>query len=263
MLSKTERKGELANVYLDPDQRFWHDVLRSYDDPWELVDCPVDASLEHRLWDEWTQSFNAGEYEMRVVRRHSDTTAFDATYGDVPDTGLGTGQSTSQRSQPNWRPGECGDYLRDVADLYGDVEDGTWQIDNAVFQSSSSPASRRPGFRSTLATATPIGSRFLVDRIAISRVPFTDSADRRRPDRRSRLAPRRRETRPPVLRRGTGTSPERQSVAPFIVDALRFVPRTRTPADLIRRELPRPEVDERVGRDASPIPSWKGRAHAR
>jgi len=79
-------KGELANVYLDPDQRFWHDVLRSYDDPWELVDCPVDASLEHRLWDEWTQSFNAGEYETcasQATQRHD---RLDATYGDVPWT---------------------------------------------------------------------------------------------------------------------------------------------------------------------------------
>ena len=53
VLSKTERNGELANVYLNPNQRFWHDVLRSCENPWELADCPVDASLEHRLWDEW------------------------------------------------------------------------------------------------------------------------------------------------------------------------------------------------------------------
>jgi len=106
MLSKTERKGELANVYLDPDQRFWHDVLRSYDDPWELVDCPVDASLEHRLWDEWTQSFNAGEYETCVAgdtaTRRASTRRRMATF---PDTGLGTG---NRRRDARSRAGDLG-----------------------------------------------------------------------------------------------------------------------------------------------------------
>jgi len=133
MLSKTERKGELANVYLDPDQRFWHDVLRSYDDPWELVDCPVDASLEHRLWDEWTQSFNAGEYEMcasQATQRHD---RLASTYGDVPWTVVweqAVDVATLAAELETWE--ESGD-TSDVVDLYGDVEDGTWQIDNAVF----------------------------------------------------------------------------------------------------------------------------------
>jgi len=145
MLSKTERKGELANVYLDPDQRFWHDVLRSYDDPWELVDCPVDASLEHRLWDEWTQSFNAGEYETcasQATQRHD---RLDATYGDVPWTQV-------------W------EQAVDVATLAAELE--TWEERAATLatssistatsrtvpgrlttpsSTSSSPASRRPG----------------------------------------------------------------------------------------------------------------------
>jgi len=50
------------------------------------VDCPVDACLNTALWDEWTQSFNAGEYETcasQATQRHD---RLDATYGDVPWT---------------------------------------------------------------------------------------------------------------------------------------------------------------------------------
>jgi len=134
MLSKTERKGELANVYLDPDQRFWHDVLRSYDDPWELVDCPrrrlartpalgrVDPVVQRR--------------RVRDVRVAGDT-ATRPPRRDVwrrsLDTGLGTG---NRRRDARSRAGDLGGARRhtsDVVDLYGDVEDGTWQIDNAVF----------------------------------------------------------------------------------------------------------------------------------
>jgi hypothetical protein len=28
------------------------------------IDCPVDASLEHQLFDDWTQSFNDGDFEI-------------------------------------------------------------------------------------------------------------------------------------------------------------------------------------------------------
>jgi len=81
--------------------------------------------LNTRLWDEWTQSFNAGEYETcasQATQRHD---RLDATYGDVPWTQVweqAIDVATLAAELETWE--ERGD-TSDVVDLYGDVEDGT------------------------------------------------------------------------------------------------------------------------------------------
>ncbi|MWG35298.1 BREX-5 system phosphatase PglZ [Halomarina oriensis] len=133
LLSKTERKTKLAAVYLDPSQRFWHDVLRTYDDPWDLADCPVDASLEARLWDEWTRSFRAGEYETCMTQATQRHERLEKIYGETPWAAVwnqAIDVATLAAELETWE--ERGD-SSDVVDLYGNVETGTWQIDHAVF----------------------------------------------------------------------------------------------------------------------------------
>ncbi|MFB6201930.1 MAG: BREX-5 system phosphatase PglZ, partial [Halorhabdus sp.] len=133
VLSKTDRPAELARTYLDPNTRFWHDVLRTYDDPWELADCPADASLEHELWDDWTGSFGAGDYETCTTRASRRQQRLEQTYGDVPWTHVweqAVEVAKLAQELETWE--ERGD-TTDVVDLYGDIDDGTWQIDNAVF----------------------------------------------------------------------------------------------------------------------------------
>jgi len=66
----------------------------------------------------------------QATRRHD---RLASTYGDVPWTVVweqAVDVATLAAELETWE--ESGD-TSDVVDLYGDVEDGTWQIDNAVF----------------------------------------------------------------------------------------------------------------------------------
>ncbi|MDS0279651.1 BREX-5 system phosphatase PglZ [Halomicroarcula sp. S1AR25-4] len=242
VLSKTERKQELARVYLDPDQRFWHDVLRTYDDPWGLVDCPVDASLEHRLWDEWTQSFHAGDYEQCATQAEQRHERLDATYGDVPWTQLwdqAIDIATLANELETWEEG--GD-TGDVVELYGDVEEGTWQIDNAVFNLivSGEPETALPEEHPATAKLEDLRSSLVESRYLEY---LTDLGD---------LVEDQIEAGSPFVGENHAHQffaeeqehlQSGQSVALFIVDALRF-DLAHELAESIRSELPKLEVDE-------------------
>jgi len=83
-------QGEPANAqFYDPDQRFCTTVHRSYDDPWNPVHRPVDASLEvRRRRDEWTPGFNAGASAsvLASATLPDSYDRLDATKpGDVPE----------------------------------------------------------------------------------------------------------------------------------------------------------------------------------
>jgi len=242
VLSKTDRKQELARIYLDPSQRFWHDVLRTYDDPWELADCPVDASLEHRLWDEWTQSFNAGDYEECASQAEQRYERLDATYGDVPWTQLWN-QATDIATLANELETleESGD-TGDVVELYGDVDDGTWQIDNAVFNLivSGEPEAALPEEHPATAKledlrSSLVESRYLKYLSDLGNL-VEDQIEAGSPFVGENHAHQFFAEEQEHLQSG-------QSVALFIIDALRF-DLAHELAESIRRELPQLEVDE-------------------
>jgi len=233
MLSKTERKGELANVYLDPDQRFWHDVLRSYD-PWELVDCPVDASRLN------TASGTSGRSRSMQAstrcarrRRHSDTTASTSTYGDVPWTvwEQAVDVATLAAELETW--GERGD-TSDVVDLYGTTSRTVPGRSTMRSSTSSSPASQRPGSPEHPATRASCDcdarrpSLFALrsqNRGISSTSPTsaTSSSTRSTPAHRSSA-----KARTPVLCRGAGTSPKRAERRAVHRRCTALRPRTRT-----------------------------------
>lgn len=242
VLSKTERKQELARVYLDPEQRFWHDILRTDDDPWNLVDCPVDASLEHRLWDEWTQSFYAGDYEQCATQAERRHERLDATYGDVPWTRLwdqAIDVATLASELETWD--ESGD-TSDVVDLYGDVENGTWQIDNAVFNLivSGKPETALPEEHPATAKLEDLRSSLVesgyLEYLTDLGELVAEQIDAGSPFVGENHAHQFFAEEQEHLQSG-------QSVALFIVDALRF-DLAHELAESIRRELPQLEVDE-------------------
>ena len=242
LLSKTDRAAELADIYLDPDARFWHDVLRTHEEPWELADCPVDASLEHELWEAWTQSYRAGDYatcESRASRRFE---RLEQSFGDVPWTGVWEQAADVARlasELDTWAEQSDTD---DVVELYGDIEEGTWQIDNAVYNLIISgeperalpeehPATASLGeMRSTLTEATYLDyledlGELVADQVAAGSA-FTGK----------RQAHQFFEEESDHLQSG-------QSVALFIVDALRF-DLAHQLAAAVRTELPGLEVSE-------------------
>lgn len=242
MLSKTKRKRELANVYLDPDQRFWNDVLRTYDDPWKLVDCPVDASLEHRLWDEWSQSFNSGDYETCTTQAKLRHDRLDSTYGDVPWTQVWEQAIDVAKLANELETWDKRSDTSDVVDLYGNVEDGTWQIDNAVFNLiiSGEPETGLPEEHPATATLDDLRSSMVESRYLEY---LTDLGD---------LVVDQIEAGSPFVSENHAHQffaeeqehlQSGQSVALFIVDALRF-DLAHELAESIRSELPRLEVDE-------------------
>lgn len=258
VLSKTERKQELANVYLDPDQQFWQDVLDSYGDPWELVNCPVGASLEHRLWEEWQQSFETEDYETCAAQARQRYERLDSIYGETPWTRVwkqAVDVATLADELETWE--ESGD-TGDVIDLYGDLENGTWQIDSAVFDLiiSGEPETDLP--RAHPATST-LGS-FRLHLVESQYLEYlcdlgelaVDQIDAGSPFAGESHAHQFFAEEQEYLQSG-------ESVALFIVDALRFDLAHKL-AESIRRELPQLEVNENTWVGTLPSDTEFGKA---
>ena len=260
LLSKVdpERAKELADVYLDPDARFWHDILRTYDDPWELAGCPVDASLEHELFEEWTQLFNNGEHETCANRASTRYERLDTVYGDVPWTRVweqAIEVATLAHELETWE--ERGD-TTDVVALYGDVDDGTWQIDNAVFNLiiSGNPEENLPEEHPATATLDDLRTsltetRYLEYLSDLGDI-VVDQIEGGSPFVGENHAHQFFDEEQEHLQSG-------QSVVLFIVDALRFDLAHKL-ADAVRRELPSLEVDESAWVGALPSDTEFGKA---
>lgn len=242
VLSKTDRSEELAEEYLGSTQGYWHDVLRSLDDPWELADCPVDQTLEHQLWERWRSDFNDGSYETCIQRARQRHDRLETTYGAVPWTrvwkqAIDVAELAAQLDA--WE--DRGD-TDDVVELYGDLEDGTWQIDRAVFDLSISgePETELPPEHPATATLDKMRQSLLETRyleymsdladIVVDQIdsgaPFVDEKHAHQ-----------------FFAEESEHLESGQSVALFIIDALRF-DLAHQLAERIRRELPGLEVTE-------------------
>jgi hypothetical protein len=242
VLSKTDRPGDLAAMYLDPEERFWSDILEAEDDPWELAECPVSATLEHRLWETWAADFDAEEYERcasRATQRHE---RLADVYGDVPWTAVWKQAVDVAELAAELDAWEDEGDTDDVVTLYGDPDDGTWQIDNAVFNLivSGDPETELPAdhpatgaldeLRNSLIETryleylTELGD-LVVDQIE-SGGPFLDENHAHQ-----------------FFAEEEDHLESGESVALFIVDALRY-DLAHQLAESIRDELPALEVDE-------------------
>ncbi|WP_255191912.1 BREX-5 system phosphatase PglZ [Natronobeatus ordinarius] len=240
-LSKTERPDELAAIYLDPERRFWHDVIRTYDEPWTLVECPVDGTLETRLWDEWIHHFQESDYETCATHARARHRALERTFGDVPWTNVwkqAIDVADLAAELESWAERDDGD----VVDLYGDVENGTWQIDNAVFNLviSGEPEADLPEEHPATATLADLRTSLVEDSYLeyLSELGdlVVEQIDSGAPFVGKRHAHQFFDEESEYLQSG-------QSVALFIIDALRF-DLAHELAESIRRELPELEVDE-------------------
>ena len=140
LLNNTTSASLLADRYLG--EAIWPDIVADIDDPWELADCIVDAALERCLWEEWHESFDAGDYETcleRAEERHDallGSEDFRGTYRGAygPDSPwTRTWEQAAEIARlahqlETWDESTTDD----VVSLYADPDDGTWQIDNAV-----------------------------------------------------------------------------------------------------------------------------------
>jgi len=242
VLSKTDRAAALADRYLDPDRGYWHDVLRTHDDPWALSECPVDASLEHELWDAWLGSYREGDYDACASRARQRRDTLATAYGEVPWATLW--EQAVDIAELAAELGSWGDRsdTSDVVELYGDVDDGTWQIDNAVFNLivSGTPEDDLPeehpatasldGLRSSLTESQYLDYLSELGELVADQVdagaPFVD-----KPHAHQFFAEEQ-----DHLQSG-------QSVALFVIDALRF-DLAHQLADAVRRDLPSLVVSE-------------------
>ncbi|UPM45336.1 BREX-5 system phosphatase PglZ [Halocatena salina] len=140
VLNNTATSGVIADQYLG--EELWPDVVRELDNPWQLVDCLVDAALERRLWEEWHASFEAGEYEPCLDRadercealrgREGYHSEYRGAYG--PDNAwTQTWEQATEIARLAHRFDTWNERATDdIVSLYADEDDGTWQIDNAV-----------------------------------------------------------------------------------------------------------------------------------
>jgi hypothetical protein len=242
VLSRTDRPEALADIYLDPDHRFWHELLRQHESPWDLAECPVGATLEHELWDAWRRSFDDGEYEQCAEQAQERHDRLDSVYKETPWTRVwnhATDIATLAAELDTWTERTETD---DVVNLYGDIDEGTWQIDNAVYNLvvSGTPEDDLPDEHPATATLDELRTAQIEtgyldylselgnltgDQIE-SGAPFVDHqhADRFFDQEQEHLE-------------------SGESVALFIVDALRF-DLAHNLAERIRAELPRFEVAE-------------------
>lgn len=258
VLSKTERTAELAARYLDPSQRFYHDIFRTHEDPWALAGCPVAASLEHRLFEEWTQSFDSGDYETCVSNAKTRYDRLEATYGAVPWTNVWKQAIDVARLADELQTWDDRGDTSDVVELYGDVEEGTWQIDNAVFNLvvSGRPETELPEAHPATATLDALRTglvesqylKYLADLgdLVVDQInagsPFVGAQHAHQFFAEEKAH----------LQSG-------QSVALFIIDALRF-DLAHELAESIRHELPRLEVEERTWVGTLPSDTEFGKA---
>lgn len=258
VFSRTDQPDVLADVYLDPNAHFWHDVLRGYDDPWELADCPVDATLETELWETWCESFTNGDYETCVERATQRHGRLSETYGDVAWTRVWEqAVDVARLADELDRWTERGD-TSDVVDLYGDVEDGTWQIDHAVFNLivSGTPETDLPEEHPATATLddlrTSLTESEYVEYLQDLADVVTDQIDAGSPFTGTKHAHQ-------FFAEESDRLESGESVALFIVDALRF-DLAHDLANRVREMFPRFEVDEEAWVGTLPTDTEFGKA---
>ncbi len=242
VLSKSAHPDKLAAIYLDPSQRFWDEILRTHGKPWELADCPVGPTLEHQLFTHWMESFNDGEYEICITHATDRHSRLETIYGDVSWTRTWKQAIAIARLAKELDEWNTVNKTDDVVSLYGDIENGTWQIDNAVYSLavSGSPEDALPeehpatgtlgGIRETLVESTYL--EYLSDLSKLVSEQVADGSPFVEYDHAHQFFASQKEH----LQSG-------QSVALFIIDALRF-DLAHELAESIRNRMPTVDVDE-------------------
>lgn len=126
--------GMIAERFLDPETDYWSDVIADLDDPLAYCDCVVGGALEARLWELWEAAYEDGDYERAATFAEQRHKALAELYDENPwlNSWAQAGDVTTlARELTAW---ESTDETDDVVALYGDLEDGSWQIDLAVYE---------------------------------------------------------------------------------------------------------------------------------
>ncbi len=121
-----------ADEYLS--ERFWPQVIGKVADVWEIANCPVDGALDEALWTAWHQLFDAGELETCIEHAQTRQTALEVYPEGNSWQHLWAQCEHLARLELYFESWETRDQTTDPFELYADVEDGTWRIDNEVLQ---------------------------------------------------------------------------------------------------------------------------------
>jgi hypothetical protein len=118
-------------------ERWWPDVVDSLKDPVRVASCPVDGSLDARLWEEWAELLEAGESEAAVTLARTRSDALAHVYPSDSDDGVVHRQCWDQAVDIAEVAGLY-ETLADALELepptevYCREEDGAWRVDAAV-----------------------------------------------------------------------------------------------------------------------------------
>lgn len=88
---KTDPQTDVLSRY---QTSFWPEVIGDLDDPWALVECPVDGTLEERLWTTWLAGFDAERFDTCRERV--------GTRIEVLHTATGRADKPIGKSSPAW-----------------------------------------------------------------------------------------------------------------------------------------------------------------
>lgn len=278
VLNNTVTPGIIADRYLG--EEFWPDVVDELDDPGQLADCIVDAALEHRLWETWHASYEAGDYEecLNWAEKRFETLRGSEGYHEEYRGGYGPDNAWTQTWEQAAEVARLAHRLDtwderatdDVVSLYADRDDGTWQIDNAVLNLvvSGSPESNLPIHHPATGTLDGLRSELqseyvdylenlgdIVTETVEAGAPFVEDEQRKTVDHAYQFFTKKSEG----LESG-------QSVALFVIDALRL-DLARKLADELRKyvaalpaDAPEFAIDESVWVGTLPSETEFGKA---
>ncbi|MFW6030572.1 MAG: BREX-5 system phosphatase PglZ, partial [Halanaerobiales bacterium] len=132
-----EVKDKLIEEYF---KKYWQEVISEIKNPWDLVDCPVEGSLEYKLWENWNRKWEEGQFSWCYNKAK-------VRYDKLKDK-FGYSSDTYQHKISPWVNSWYQVYLMaDIAirihervwgekqsllEIYTDREKGTWLIDRAI-----------------------------------------------------------------------------------------------------------------------------------
>jgi hypothetical protein len=129
-----EIRGARANADQYLGEEYWPSIIHDLDEVWEYATCPVDGALENALWESWYDSFVDGNLATCIERAKQRQEAL-SVYPEAT-AGVSLWNQTKHIARIEQYFTDWGDRneSRDPFEIYSDVDNGSWRIDNEVLQ---------------------------------------------------------------------------------------------------------------------------------
>ena len=128
----SRQSKRLAERYLS--QSYWDGVISQHDNPWELVECPVDGALDAELWREWYDLVQSGEFEDCLQKAQTRKQVLSVFPDEIPWSTLWEQAAKVAELKSRFKNWETQSASLDPFDAYADPQDGTWKIDYGVLE---------------------------------------------------------------------------------------------------------------------------------